>query len=267
MRASLDGKVAVVTGATTGIGRGIAVALARAGAKVVVGDIIRVPKEGSYDERPDLSTAELITDIGGDAIFVECDVTQSAAVSGAVEAAASTFGRLDIMVNNAGIFTRLETVIEQSEEDYERTMAVNAKSVWLGCKFALRQMMQQEPLPGRSRGRVINIASAAGVSGLPLEPAYCASKGAVLALTRQLAVDFGPHGIGVNAIMPGPIQTAMTRSALDDPETAARFRQATPFSRLGTAHDVASATAFLAGDEAEFINGAALAIDGGATAL
>ncbi|KFA23462.1 SDR family oxidoreductase [Xanthomonas vasicola] len=265
MRA-LDGKVAIVTGATTGIGRGIAVALARAGAKIVVGDIIRLPREGSYDERPDLTTAELIAEIGGSATFAECDVTQSTALSGAVDAAVSLFGRLDIMVNNAGIFTRLETIIEQSEEDYELTMAVNAKSVWLGCKFALRQMMRQEPLPGRSRGRVINIASAAGVSGLPLEPAYCASKGAVLALTRQLAVDFGPHGIGVNAIMPGPIKTVMTRSALEDPETAARFRQATPFSRLGTAGDIAAAAAFLAGDEAEFINGAAIAIDGGATA-
>ncbi|UYC10995.1 SDR family oxidoreductase [Xanthomonas sp. CFBP 8445] len=266
MRAVLDGQVAVVTGATTGIGRGIAVALARAGARVVVGDIIRLPKDGSYDERPDLSTAELIAEIGGSATFVECDVTQSSAVSGAVDAAVSSFGRLDIMVNNAGIFTRLETIVDQSEEDYDLTMAVNAKSVWLGCKFALRQMLQQEPLPGRSRGRVINIASAAGVSGLPLEPAYCASKGAVLALTRQLAVDFGPHGIGVNAIMPGPIQTAMTRPALEDPETVARFRQATPFSRLGTADDIAAAAVFLAGDGAAFINGAAIAIDGGATA-
>jgi NAD(P)-dependent dehydrogenase (short-subunit alcohol dehydrogenase family) len=142
-------------------------------------------------------------------------------------------------------------------------MAVNAKGVWLGCKFALRQMMQQEPLPSGLRGRIINIASVGGASGLHMEPAYCASKGAVLALTRQLAIDFGPHNITSNAIMPGVIQTAMSRDPLSVPAIEAQLKQITPFPRLGMPDDVGRIVAFLASDASAFVNCAALPVDGG----
>lgn len=262
----LDERVALVTGASSGMGRAIALALADDGAAVMCADLQRGAKPDGYEPDLQFDTSALIQRNGGRAAYSKCDVSRLEEMEATVAATVAEFGRLDILVNNAGIFTQVETIIDQSEQDYDLTMAVNAKSVWLGCKFALRQMMTQAPLPCGTRGRIVNIASAAGVIGLPLEPAYCASKGAVVALTRQLAIDFGPHHINVNAIMPGVIQTAMTRGALDDPVIGARFRQDTPFPRVGAARDVAATAAFLASDDAEFINGAAIAVDGGATA-
>ena len=144
------------------------------------------------------------------------------------------------MVNNAGIFTGLHTIVDETEDEYDRTMAVNAKSVWLGCKFAIRQMLTQEPVDG-SRGRIVNIASIGGLVGLAAEPAYCAAKGAVVNLTRQLAVDFAPERINVNAICPGFLATAMVRPFLDDPELNKVLHAKSPWPELGTAEDVGKA--------------------------
>lgn len=259
----LDGKVALVTGASSGVGRAIALELARRGAAVLCSDLNRDARKEGYDNEAQTSTDALIVMRGGQALFQTADVSKAADVESAVSAAADTFGRLDIMVNNAGIFTGLATVAEQSEADFDLTMAVNVKGVFLGCKYAVRQMMRQGVRDDAPRGRIVNIASVAGQSGLHLEPAYCASKGAVLALTRQIAVDFGPHRIGINAVMPGVIQTAMTRPALDDDQVVASIRQANSYPRFGEGQDVASLTAFLASDQAEYINGAAVPVDGG----
>jgi hypothetical protein len=132
-----------------------------------------------------------------------------------INAAVSSFGRLDVMVNNAGIFTGLHTIVDETEDEYDRTMAVNARSVWLGCKFAIRQMPTQEPIDG-SRGSIVNIASIGGLVGLAAEPAACAAKGAMVNLTRQLAVDFSPERININATCPGFLATAMVRPFLED---------------------------------------------------
>src|SRR6185503_7631080 len=164
--------------------------------------------------------------------------------------AVSSFGRLDVMVNNAGIFTGLHTIVDETEDEYDRTMAVNAKSVWLGCKFAIRQMLTQEPVDG-SRGRIVNIASIGGLVGLAAEPAYCAAKGAVVNLTRQLAVDFAPERINVNAICPGFLATAMVRPFLENDDTNKLLHDLTPWPRVGRPEDVARAALFLASDDAE----------------
>ncbi|QCR10329.1 glucose 1-dehydrogenase [Brenneria rubrifaciens] len=258
---------AVVTGGGSGMGRAIALELAAQGASVLVADMRAGPKPGGYDVEPEFDTHELIRRRHGAAQFQQTDVSKAAQVQAAVAVAVEAYGRLDIMVNNAGVVTSLETVVDQSEADWDLTMAVNAKGVFLGCKYAVAQMMAQPPRANGARGQVINIASVAAQAGLPLEPAYCASKGAVLALTRQVAADFGPQHIRVNAILPGIIQTAMSREPLSDEKTVAALRQINTFPRFGTVDDVAAAVAFLASDAAGFINGAGLAVDGGKLAL
>ena len=167
-------------------------------------------------------------------------------MSEVVEAAVSQYGRLDVMVNNAGIFTGLATIVDESEEDFDKTIAVNLKGVWIGSKLAITQFLKQE-VNGSSRGTVINIASIGGLVGLAQEPGSCASKGGVVNLTRQLAVDFA-------------------RPFLDDPDLNAGLHAQSPWPNLGTASDVAKAVSFLAGDESAWVTGSNLVVDGGFTA-
>jgi NAD(P)-dependent dehydrogenase (short-subunit alcohol dehydrogenase family) len=217
MSGKLQDRVAIVTGSSSGNGRAIALALAAEGAIVVCSDLRREAREGGYEPDIDRATDEAIRLAGGKAEFVEADAARYADVERLVTQAAATFGRLDVMVNNAGIFTDLHTIVDETEDEYDRTMAVNAKGVWLGCKFAIRQMLTQEPVDG-SRGpggehrldrRLGRVGRGTGV--------YCAAKGAVVNLTRQLAVDFAPERINVNAVCPGFLQTAMVRPFLADP--------------------------------------------------
>jgi NAD(P)-dependent dehydrogenase (short-subunit alcohol dehydrogenase family) len=260
----LKDKVALVTGASSGNGRAIAVALAAEGATVLCSDLRREAREGGYEEDIGRSTDDVIRTKGGAAEFHQADATSYTDMENLVAHAAESFGRLDVMVNNAGIFTDLHTIVEETEEQYDRTMAVNAKGVWLGCKFAIAQMLTQEPITG-SRGRVVNIASIGGLVGLASEPAYCASKGAVVNLTRQLAVDFAPERININAVCPGFLQTAMVRPFLEDPELNALLHENSPWPELGTAGDVAKATVFLATDDSRWATGTLLTVDGGFT--
>ena len=258
-------KVAVVTGSSSGNGRAIALALAAEGASVVCSDIRREAREGGYEGDLLTPTDDVIRANGGKAEYVETNAADYAAMESLINSAVSSFGRLDVMVNNAGIFTGLHTIVDETEDDYDRTMAVNAKSVWLGCKFAIRQMLTQEPVDG-SRGRIVNIASIGGLVGLAAEPAYCAAKGAVVNLTRQLAVDFAPERININAVCPGFLATAMVRPFLEDPELNKALHEKSPWPELGTAEDVAKATLFLATSDARWATGSLLTVDGGFTA-
>jgi NAD(P)-dependent dehydrogenase (short-subunit alcohol dehydrogenase family) len=262
----LEGMTAVVTGASSGNGRSIATIFAAEGAAVVCADLRREPLPGNYDEEANLSTDELIVTRGGRAVFVETNVINLEQVERAVSTAVKTFGRLDIMVNNAGVFTGSKPIIEETEQDWDFTVGVNAKGTWAGCKFAIAQMMKQDVGPYEQRGRVINLSSIGGVVGLRNEASYCASKGAVANLTRALALEYGKERIAVNALAPGMVATAMGRPFIEDPAVGAIIQAGTPFYRLGVASDVGYAALFLASAESSWVNGVVLPVDGGFTA-
>lgn len=270
MTRKLESRVAVVTGSSSGNGRAIALALAREGAHIVCADLKKSALKGGYEKDIETDTDAVIAQEGGKTTFIAADASKAADVQKIVDHAVSTFGRLDIIVNNAGVFTGLHSIIDETEDQYDLTMNVNAKGVWLGCKYAITQFMKQEPLTtstgAQVRGRIVNIASIGGLVGLALEPAYCASKGAVVNLTRELALDFAPEQINVNAICPGFLATAMVRSFLENDDTNKLLHDLTPWPRVGTAEDVARAALFLASDDAEWMTGSMLTVDGAFTA-
>ena len=252
MGGRLTGRVAVVTGGASGLGRAIALRFADEGASVVVGDIRRDPREGGT------STEALIEDRG---LFLEVDISRWHDVDRLVTSAIEGYGRLDVMVNNAGIAGRhSKPLLETDEADWDAIMAVNLRGVFLGCKRAVEAMMGQEPI-GEVRGRVINISSQHGMVGPPGHAAYAASKGGVVNLTRQIAVDYGRHGVLVNAVAPGKILTGSPEQ--QDPETLAYSRARTPFHRLGRPDDVAGAALFLASEDSGYLSGVNLLVDGG----
>ena len=234
----------------------MALAFAREGADVVVGDLREDPREGGAP------TAELIAGQGGSAVFVQADAGRAADIDRMVSAAVDRRGRLDVMVNNAVVAGRhSKGLLETEEEDWDAIMDVGLRGVFLCCKRAVRQMLGQEPV-GEVRGRIINMSSQHGMVGTPGHVAYCAAKGGVVNLTRQVAVDFGPRGIMVNAIAPGKILT----TPLDEPDTPEILEYSharTPFARLGRPEDVAAAAVFLASDECTYVSGTNLLVDGG----
>lgn len=222
---------------------------------MVIGDVRRDPREGGS------ATDQAIVDAGGRATFVETNVTQWADVDQLVGTTVSTFGRLDVMVNNAGIWGRFsKPLLETTEEDWDTIMAVNLRGVFLCCKRAIGEMIEQEPI-GEVRGRVINVSSQHGMVGQPGHAAYGASKGGVVNFTHQLAVDYGPRGVIVNAVAPGKILTGLAEQV--HPDAIAYSKSRTPFSRLGNADDVAGAALFLASDDATYVSGINLLVDGG----
>lgn len=247
----LRGRIAIVTGSASGLGRAIALRFAEEGATVVVSDVRRDPREGGEP------THELI---GGE--FVDADVSRWDDVDRLVSDAVERHGRLDVMVNNAGISGRYSKgLLETSEEDWDAIMAVNLRGVFLCCKRAIAQMVEQEPVD-EVRGRVVNISSQQGMIGPPGHVAYAASKGGVVNLTRQLAVDFGPRQVLVNAVAPGKILTGSPEQPVD-PESLAYSHSRTPFWRLGRPRDVAGAALFLASSDSGYVSGLNLLVDGG----
>jgi NAD(P)-dependent dehydrogenase (short-subunit alcohol dehydrogenase family) len=225
----------------------------------VCADVQKHAREEGYEPDRQVDTDAAIRADEGRAEFVECDVSRSGDVEEAVTLAVERFGRLDVIVNNAGI--ACATVAEEPEDDYDAIMAVNAKGVWLGCRYACRQFLAQG-----GGGCIVNIASIGGIVGLEGESAYSTSKGAVVNLTRQVAIDMARHRINCNAICPGYLDTAMTRPFFEDPELLRLVRGMTPWPRLGVPDDIAKAALFLASDDAAWITGAALVVDGGYTA-
>ena len=250
----LDGKRAIVTGAASGIGRATAVLLAREGAAVVATDL---------DEAGVGAVVAAIAAEGGRAAGVRCDVSVEADCRRLVEAVVSGFGGLDIVVNCAGIIRRT-SVVDTTEEEWDRVMAVNVKAVFLLGKYAIPEMVRG------GGGAVVNIGSGWGLKGGPLAASYCASKGAVVNLTRAMAIDHGPQGIRVNCVCPGDTDTPLLRSEaqqLGEDVTAFLASSAErPIRRLGTPEDTARAVLFLASDAASWVTGTTLVVDGGGLA-
>ncbi|WP_135303930.1 SDR family oxidoreductase [Haloarcula amylovorans] len=244
----LADRTALITGAASGIGRAIAIRFAEEGANVVVADVREEPREGG---RP---THEVVTD----AEFVETDVSDVEAMHDAVEETVSAFGGLDVLVNNAGIFPGSHPIEAVEEAEYDRVMDVNLKSAYFGCKFAADQMREQG-----GGGAIVNISSIAGLVGYDDAASYCASKGAVANLSRELALELGPDDIRVNAINPGVIETAMTTQ---DTSAAGAMDEQIPLHRDGQPADIAGAALFLASDDAAYVTGHNLVVDGGYTA-
>ena len=254
----LKDQVAIVTGASSGNGRGIALAFAQHGARIVCADIRPSADAQGYETDIKMTTVELIEQMGGEAIYIKADVSNKDAMRNLISSSVEHYGHIDIMVNNAGIYIGLNPIVEETEDNYQRVMDINAKGVWLGCREAIRQMRKQN-----TAGKIVNISSIGGIAGLIEEPAYCASKGAVVNLTRQLALDYSPFRINVNCICPGYIQTAMCREMFDDEKILNAVKLATPHPRLGLPKDIGNAAVFLSSGMAEWITGSILVVDGG----
>ncbi|KAG8169183.1 hypothetical protein KVR01_001932 [Diaporthe batatas] len=266
----LTNKVALITGSSSGIGRAIALRYAAEGAKVICADLSPAPrvailKDPSAQAAPEARpTHELIGP--GSAAFVQTDVGEAAAVENAVHFAVMTFGRLDVMVNNAGIAPEARSmgpIHEQQDDVWDLTMRVNAKSVYLGCKFAIRQMLAQEPHGSGDRGWIVNMSSIMGTVATHWAPSYCASKGAVSSLTRQVALDYATHRIHCNAVCPGFTETAILEETTSFGPTPQMLAERHPFGGVGTPEDIAKVAVLLASDDASWITGVNLPVDGG----
>lgn len=260
MSRRLADKVAVVTGASSGFGRAIAVAFAAEGARIVVGDLHPEPSKGGFETAPETTTVQEIEQAGGTASFVRCDVTRQTEVASLVDAAVAAHGRLDIMVNNAGIYRGGKLAHEFSEEDLDACWTVNVKGTWFGSQEAIKQFLKQG-----DGGNIINLVSTAGLQGHPKQSVYNTSKGAQANLTRCLAIEYGHLGIRVNGICPTYAKTALTRALFDDKNFDELFTNSIPLRRWGETADIASLAVFLASDESSYIHGDLVRIDGGET--
>ncbi len=247
MTGQLEGRVALVTGGSSGIGRATALRFAAEGAKVVIADVNVAGGEG---------TVRLIEDGGGEAIFVRTDVAQATEVEALVNRAAQVYGRLDAAFNNAGISIegRVHMV---SEEEWDRLLGINLKGVWLCMKYELIQMLEQ------GSGAIVNMSSIWGVVGMTGEAPYVASKHGVSGLTKAGALDYAREGIRVNEVCPGLIHTPMTANTLGDPVRRERVVSKEPIGRPGAPEEVAEAVVWLCSDAASYVTGHALVVDGG----
>jgi NAD(P)-dependent dehydrogenase (short-subunit alcohol dehydrogenase family) len=253
-RGVLDGRVAIVTGAATGIGRASAVLFARAGARVALADV----------RAPELAQAETeVRAAGGEAIALAADLARPEDCAAVVEGAVRAFGRLDVLLNNAGVGTMVVggTVESIALERWDLALDVNVRAIYLLSRAAVPRLRERG-------GAIVNIASVSAFRGSVERPshAYAASKGAVLALTRAMAASYGRDGIRVNAICPGVIRTRLTADIVEGAERSARQGRGIPLGRVGEPEDIARCALFLASDDAGFVSGAALVADGGALA-
>ncbi len=249
----LDGKVTIITGGGSGMGKTAAELFAREGARVVVSDVSEAAGEAAV---------AAVRAAGGEATFVRADVSKENDARGMVQHAVAAFGRVDALYNNAGIMPEADhSVIDTDVDTWDKVMAVNARGVFLGCKYAIPQMLEQ------GSGSIINIASFVAILGCSVpQDAYTASKGAVLALTRSLAVQFAGRGVRTNAISPGPIETPLLMDWLLKDEAAKALRlNRNPSGRFGKPEEIVNVGIYLASDESRWTNGANFVIDGGIT--
>ncbi|MDP3987554.1 MAG: glucose 1-dehydrogenase [Candidatus Levybacteria bacterium] len=245
----LKDKVAIVTGGGTGIGRGISVMFAKEGAKVVV-----------CGRRPEVleETVGIIKQNGGEAIAVQTDVSDYNQVAALVGKTITQFGKIDILVNCAGVYLAHDA-LSASEEEWNKVISIDLKGVWICSKACIPEMLKQ------GKGKIINIASIAGIIGFEQSAAYCAAKGGVVNLTREMALDFASKCININSIAPGVIDTDMTKPFLTNEAAKKLFLEKTPVGRVGTPDDIAYGAVYLASPESDFVTGHILVIDGGWT--
>ena len=249
MAEELQGKVAIVTGGNSGIGKAVVLALAEKGAKVVID---YVADEGATEE-----LERKIASLGGTAVGIEADVSKLEDLQRMIDTAVSNFGRLDVMVNNAGIETRT-SVLDTTEGQFEKVMAVNLKSAFFGTQLAAKQMIAQG-----GGGRIINMTSVHEDWPMPNNTAYCLSKGGMRMLTRTAGVELAPHNICVVGVGPGAVNTPINTQTINDPVALAKLDSAIPIGRLAEPEEIASVVAFLAGDGASYITATTIFADGG----
>jgi len=252
--ALLADKTAIVTGASSGIGRAIALKFAAEGASIVVADTVEQPIEGGQ------GTVDMVRSAGGTAIYIRTDISDWSAVDALVGATVAQFGRLDVMVNNAAIYTSTN-LIETTPEQWNRVIGVNLTGFFYCNRRAVTQMLTQAPV-NDVRGRIINISSQHGMVACPGDLPYSVSKGGIVQMTRQIAVDHADDLIVCNAVAPGKIITGKPGVA-NDPDALDYSRRRTPWPRLGQPNDVAGAALFLASDMASYVTGINLMVDGG----
>ena len=246
MRDALAGKVALVTGAGSGIGRAVARRFAARGARVVVADVDEAAAVGTLRE------------LGGDGVVVQADVTDDAAVGAMVRAAVDRFGRLDCAVNNAGISPAPKAFVDHTLAEWQRTIDVDLTGVFLCMQHEIRRFLAQG-----DGGAIVNVSSGAGVVPAPGQPQYTAAKHGVLGITKQAAQEYGRAGIRVNALLPGTTETPALRAYFEaNPGVEGRLRKMVPIGRLGTPDEIAHAAVWLCSEEASYVSGASLVVDG-----
>ncbi|HYA35954.1 MAG TPA: glucose 1-dehydrogenase [Candidatus Binataceae bacterium] len=252
----LKGKIAIITGVGTGQGRSAAILFAREGAKIV-----------GCDWKPEYGqeTVGLVKSAGGEMVCIKADVSSAKDCENVVRTAINTYGRIDILYNNAGVgFSAplsMGDILNTPEDDWDRVLAINLKSMYLMCKFAIPEMIRT------GGGSIVNTASIAALIGSESAHAYTASKGGMVALARALAVEFGPKNIRVNTICPGAIDTPMIAPVVEPLRASGQTFMTSPIRRLGTPEDIANCALYLASDESTFVTGATFVVDGGYTAL
>jgi NAD(P)-dependent dehydrogenase (short-subunit alcohol dehydrogenase family) len=251
---AFEGKVVLVTGAAGGIGRATALAFGRAGACVVVADM---SVDGGH------ATAAMIVEAGGKALFVQTNVTRAADVEALIDKTVSYYGRLDCAFNNAGVEEEYLALAETDEAVFDRIINCNVKGTWLCMKYQIRQMLKQE-----GGGAIVNTAAVAGLVGAPSQAVYSASKHAVVGMTKTAAAEYGRDGIRINSVCPGVINTPMLARALErDPSRQKKLKSLHPIGRFGDAAEIANAALWLCSEQASFVTGHQLAVDGGLTAI
>jgi len=247
METEFKNKVAIVTGGSSGIGRAAALAFAKKGAKVAV-----------VDWKENTDTVDLINKSGGEALFIKCDVSNTADVEAMVQKTIATFGRLDYAFNNAGIEGTQGNTQDCTEENFDKTIGVNLKGIWLCMKNEIPEIIKQ------GKGAIVNCSSVAGLVGFAGLPAYVASKHGVIGLTKTSALECAKLGIRVNAVCPGVIQTPMIdRITGKEKDTIEQFTDLEPVGRFGQPEEIANAVVWMCSDEASFVTGHAMAVDGG----
>jgi NAD(P)-dependent dehydrogenase (short-subunit alcohol dehydrogenase family) len=249
----LDGKVALITGGASGMGKVASQLFAREGAKVVLSDVAEEAGE---------AVAATIRDGGAQATYVHADVSRASDAEAMVRFTVDTFGGLTVLYNNAGVFPERDgSVTETPEEVWDLTIGINLKGVYLGCRYGIPAMIQS------GGGSIVNVASFVALMGAATpQIAYTASKGGVLSMTREIAVEFARRGVRANSLCPGPIETPLLQELLADPDRRQRRLVHIPMGRFGQAEEIANAALFLASDESSYMTGTALVVDGGITA-